>query len=188
MLSYVFSLFSILVVTYQKAISPPPPDSFTGFLLTIINTCYFLFVFSLGIIAFRYDIFRKLRSYQPCKNLFIRNNWILLGLLLFVCWLRISIGNSALLHIPFVCLIIPILVLLPKPKWISDTLLFLGYHSTNIWLCHYFFISYLLNLQVYELRYPILIWITVMTASLLTSCCINYILKNINNVSSTNSK
>ena len=171
LLVYVMTYVAKDYVEMQPAILP-------SVLLTIINTLYFLFIFSAGILSYKYDVISRLRHYvnsQRVPHIY----WLMLAGLLLICLLRISIGNSALLHFPFVCLIIPLIVLLPKPHWLTTVLLFFGKHSTNMWLCHYFFISYLLDKQVYQLHYPLLIWGAVMAASLLASMVVGAIFSKV---------
>ena len=50
-----------------------------------------------------------------------------------------------------------------KPKWIEKTFLFLGKHSTNIWLIHMFFYARLFTNFVFVAKYPILIFALMMS-------------------------
>lgn len=79
---------------------------------------------------------------------------IILGLLLF----RTLVVQS-LFVAPFSGAFIMILFhFWKKPKWIRKLFLFVGEHSTTIWLTHMFFYLYLFKNLVYTVQYPILIF------------------------------
>lgn len=59
--------------------------------------------------------------------------------------------------------------LLNKPKPVKKVLLFLGEHSTNIWLTHMFFYAYLFKGLVVIARYPLLILLFMISLCLVTS-------------------
>ena len=85
-------------------------------------------------------------------------------------------GNSALIHIPFTPLIILSLATLLNGKSNKFLQLF-GSHSTNMWLVHFFFITYIFDGQIYMLRYPVLIFVALVMVSLITSMVVNLILR-----------
>lgn len=60
-----------------------------------------------------------------------------------------------------------------KPHWVEQTFLFIGKHSTNIWLTHMFFYLYIFKNLVYKAHYPLLILATMMGLSILCSMVIN---------------
>ena len=88
---------------------------------------------------------------------------------------RLCMGNSALIHIPFTPLIILSLAILLNGKSNKFLQLF-GHHSTNMWLVHFFFITYIFDGQIYILRYPIVIFVALVAISLATSKIIDRIL------------
>lgn len=67
--------------------------------------------------------------------------------------------------------------LLDKPVPISNLLVLLGEHSTNIWLSHMFFCSIYFKTQMYALKYPILIYIGLVVICLITSYIIQWLYK-----------
>ena len=177
---YIVLCFLILYISsyIAKDHISQAPDILPCLLLTIVNFAYFLFIFGLGILAYRYDVFSRLRIFIGRYNT-SHVNIYMITILLLLCLLRMIIGKSALLNFPFVCLMIPIFVLLPKPQRLTTCLLLIGKHSTNMWLCHFFFINDLLNNQIFLLRYPLLIWGTLMTVSLATSMLVTVIFTRI---------
>lgn len=54
--------------------------------------------------------------------------------------------------------IMALFVLWRKPKWFENVFLFVGKHSTNIWLTHMFFYLVLFRHLVYKAKYPVLIF------------------------------
>jgi hypothetical protein len=69
-----------------------------------------------------------------------------------------SLGGSSLLNVPFILLLIPLLMAVHWPQWVHSALAFLGRHSTNMWLVHYFF-YFIFGMQIYQLRYPLLMFL-----------------------------
>ena len=62
-----------------------------------------------------------------------------------------------------------------KPNIIEKTLLFMGEHSTHIWLTHMFFYLYLFVGLVYKAMYPLLIFAFMIVITILVSVVLNYI-------------
>ena len=149
-------------------------DSLELLIITGTEFVYLLFMFALGVTALKHkwveNLRQRLQNHQlPWPNL------LLFLTLMAVCFLRISIGNSALLHPPFVVAIVLLYALLDKPKGYVRAAMYLGGHSTNLWLCHFFFICMLLQNQIYQLRYPIAIFLGLTVLSLLASYLIRAI-------------
>ena len=67
-------------------------------------------------------------------------------------------------------------LLLPRNRYLDICLAHLGNHSMNMWLIHTWFCYYLFHSEIYSLRYPILIYLALITVSLLSSCVINGII------------
>lgn len=63
-----------------------------------------------------------------------------------------------------------------KPKFVKNTLLFFGKHSTNIWFTHMFFYLTLFDNLVYIAKYPLLIYLLMMVICVSVSYVINFIL------------
>jgi hypothetical protein len=62
-----------------------------------------------------------------------------------------------------------------KGKYTQKVMLFLGKHSTNIWLVHMFFYAYFLKDFVLWTRYPVLMLASLLALSITTSCVVMFI-------------
>lgn len=62
-----------------------------------------------------------------------------------------------------------------KPNWFCKATLFLGKHSTNIWLVHMFFYSVLFKDFVFIAKYPLLILLLMLVIYIVVSYAINLI-------------
>ena len=139
--------------------------------LTLLNFLSILFLFGMGVLAVKYGWIRRLTSRLAC-----RPQWEIAGWLLLLCLLKMLAGASSLLGVPFILLFIPLLLVLRWPQWLHGTLAFLGRHSTNIWLIHYFY-YYIWGNQIYALRYPIVIFLCLVVASLACSMVLRPVFK-----------
>ncbi len=62
-----------------------------------------------------------------------------------------------------------------KPASVEKLFLFVGKHSTHIWLTHMFFYLYLFNGLVYKAIYPLAIFVFMIVITVLISIILNYI-------------
>ncbi len=62
-----------------------------------------------------------------------------------------------------------------KGEWAKKTMLFLGKHSTNIWLVHMFFYAYFLKGLVLWTRYPVLMLASLLVLSIITSYAVMFV-------------
>ncbi len=76
-------------------------------------------------------------------------------------------------------IIITVFALWRKPKWIANAFMFLGTHSTNIWLTHMFFVS---SLWIYIAKYPLLIFILLMAVTITISFAVSFVMKGVTKV------
>lgn len=72
-------------------------------------------------------------------------------------------------------LLILLFLLLSAPGSIKMVFIFLGKHSMNIWMTHTYFCYYIFKEEIYSLKYPIIILISVLALSLGISYVINFI-------------
>lgn len=147
----------LLVTTCGKYL----PDSLSQqpLIVLFLNTLKLLFVF-IAAAAFAFNQwFERLQAWPR------RKSHLLLVCLLALCLLRMSLGPS-FLNAFFVLVCIPLYVLLSRPNWLKRFLMFFGKHSTNMWLCHTFFAYYIWGEWFYGLRYPLLIYLALVAASL----------------------
>lgn len=64
-----------------------------------------------------------------------------------------------------------------NPKFVEKILLFLGKHSTNIWLTHMFFYLVLFKNLVFRVKKPILILVLMFAICIAVSCITNIVEK-----------
>ncbi len=67
-----------------------------------------------------------------------------------------------------------------KPKWVENVLLFLGKHSTNIWLVHMFFYLVIFENFVFIAKYPILILLLMFAICIAVSYIIDFMNSGVN--------
>jgi hypothetical protein len=127
------------------------------------NFLFMLFFFSVGVLFVKYGIFQRI---VPNVKRLGKTRMFLLMILLCV---KMFLGNTSLLNLPFVLLLLPLLLSLDLPHSITATLQFFGRHSTNMWLTHFFFAYYIFGGEIYRLQYPLLIFAALVAVSLLSS-------------------
>lgn len=125
----------------------------------LLNYLSMLLLFTLGILAVKY---------RGSLSLWRGHNMRLLLFLIALCLVKMLLGSSSLLNVPFVLLLLPLLLSHQWPQWLRRTLEFLGLHSTNMWLIHYFF-YYIFGNLIYDLRYPVVIFLVLTLTSLACS-------------------
>lgn len=134
-----------------------------------------LFEYMIGAIVFKLDLYSKVKRIleKISKYLFYIGSVFLLAAMLFV---RTLVVRSLFVAPITGMLIIVIFVMWEKPNWVQQVFLYLGKHSTNIWLTHMFFYLVLFKDFIYYFRYPALIFIAMITITLMVSELINRIL------------
>lgn len=167
----IFALIAAHVVSYILIGSITSQDIFSLLEINIFRTIYLALPFFCGVIYANYHVIEKFVSF--------RKQWINLSIILLLCILKLQIGASALLNIPFVLLLIPLFCKIELPHSVATVLLFFGKHSTNMWLCHFFFIRYIAQEYIYTLKYPVIIFIVLIILSVSTSLLINPLLSRI---------
>lgn len=76
-------------------------------------------------------------------------------------------------------IIITMFALWKKPKWVENTFMFLGKHSTNIWLTHMFFVS---SLWIYFAKYPLAIFLLLVSITIAISFVASCAMKGVTTV------
>ena len=69
-----------------------------------------------------------------------------------------------------------------KPRWLERVLSYISQHSTNMWLTHMFFYMIYFKALVYAPKYPLFIFIWLVTICIVTSYGINFIYKFLLNI------
>lgn len=147
-------------------------DILMRLLTGLMATLYLSFMFFVGIMFVKHNVIEKAINRMATVSNATRYSLAAVVVLIIG---RLCMGNSALIHIPFTPLIILSLAILLNGKSNKFLQLF-GHHSTNMWLVHFFFITYIFDGQIYILRYPIVIFVALVAISLATSKIIDRIL------------
>lgn len=141
--------------------------------------CMTAFEYMLGVICKKENVFEKVEAiFSKIKPLWIA----VISSVLFIAMLlghTLIVRNIIIAPVTGLVLIM-ILKFCPKSKFIKKTLLFLGKHSTNIWLTHMFFYLVVFKDLVYSAKYPILIYIFMLAICVAVSSAINIIYNPLN--------
>lgn len=136
--------------------------------LVLFGTSQFAYV--VGMIFRKYRVISRLKKAQTMYDqAFIRGLLYGIPILLFLVHCRIQTVAIAPITgiLTLVCFF-----LWEKPRWIQRFFLFMGKHSTNIWLCHMFFYAVLFKDFVFGARYPVLIYILMLLVCVGVSCIV----------------
>lgn len=127
-----------------------------------------LFEYLIGAVCCRTQLFTKLYRYWGK----IRQPWRwLTAVFLFIAMLYVRTKVIPSLFVAPITgfVVISLFHFWQKPKCIQSAFLYIGKHSTNIWLTHMFFYLVLFKEFVYVAKYPILIFILMLAVTLLLS-------------------
>lgn len=140
-------------------------------IITMLDCCYMLFTFCMGVLFVKYQWLEALR-----EKLNKQPRLLLAAVLVLLCVVKMLLGGSRLLDLPFILLIIPLLLSVGlQSTLIAPALQYLGKHSTNVWLTHYFFCFAFFGAAIYVLRFPLVILMALLAVSLASSYIINII-------------
>lgn len=130
----------------------------------LVGTSQFTYV--IGLFCRKYRVISKIHQIQAKHIFTLTGAAILLGH---------CVIQSAFLA-PFTALaVLSILILFRLPTGIKNSLIFLGKHSTNIWLIHMFFYTELFDGLVFAAKYPLLIIVFMFFICIMVSMFINII-------------
>ncbi len=142
--------------------------------IILFGTSQFSFV--VGIIFYEQKIITKLSS--------IKTNSVLKNIVcttIIILLIIIHAIVQSLIIAPITGLITMICFhIMDKTKWIQQFFLFLGKHSTNIWLIHMFFYLVMFTDFVFIAKYPVFILLFMFLICFATSYIINFINSRIN--------
>ena len=133
---------------------------------------YMLLPFTLGYLAKRDCWMERLTAFF--KQWHLRKNWVVLVMLTVLCVVRCCISHQAvdpIYAIAFVLLFSMVTVGASPGK----TLTFLGKHSMNIWLIHTWICVRLFHEFVFDLHYPVLMYMFVLLCSIIVSLFVDSI-------------
>ena len=98
------------------------------------------------------------------------------GIVIIMMLFLINISVTYIIYVP---LMIFLLCQLSYPKWMDSILTELGKKSMPMWMIHTWYCNYLFREQVYLLKYPIIIFLSVVVISYLTAIPFQLITKKI---------
>ena len=137
-----------------------------------------LFEYLLGAVCCKLKLISKLYNIWKKPKSFIR--WFTAIALIIIMLYAHTKVISSLFIAPITGFIIMMLFhFWRKPKIIVNSFLFIGKHSTNIWLTHMFFYLYIFENFVYTAKYPIFIFIFMIAITVFVSIILNFIEKPI---------
>lgn len=152
------------------------------------STCWIFGRFALfGMTLFEYmlgAIFYKCKIFSKVYDCYIKINiiWRSVGSILLVLGMLYTrtkiIPNFFVAPISGLALIL-LFHFWNKPTWIKKIFLFIGKHSTNMWLTHMFFYSVVFVDFVYLVKYPVLIYIFMLFITIIVSILLQLIQKPI---------
>lgn len=137
-----------------------------------------LFPFGIGAIFAKEDWFGKFE--KQIKVLKHENLWLILSIL-FLIFIRILLPVSVFNPVFAFCFLL-LFASLKRPKWFNWFLSKMGEQSTNMWLIHTFFCYYLFRDFIYGFKYPIIIYVVLLTVSYLSARLIDMINKPIQRI------
>jgi len=132
--------------------------------------------YMIGVICCKEKVFEKLKAFCTRTSKFVLYTVfviLIIGMLLSRTLLIQSLVVAPVTGFIIIC----IFVIINKPKFIRKIFMFIGEHSTNIWLVHMFFYLVLFKNFVYIARYPILIF----TLMILLCIMVSYVIRLIHN-------
>ena len=167
--SLLFSI-TIYVVSYLVISLYKPYLTKYYILSNLFEFLRMICIFMWGALFVKYDLFYKIRTFT---NLKVAWNNILMLFILFISFVLRSLipihAASILYTIIFVCCF----YMIKKNHKIEYFFIFMGKHSTNIWLIHAFFCWYYFDDFIYSFKYPIVIYLVTLFLSIIASFCVN---------------
>ena len=135
------------------------------------------FPYMIGMLFCKKQVISLLRQQTAAIG---RRTMQIITLIIFVCMI-VAHGFVPPLFVAFITATVTIVLLCicPIPKWATDVLCYFGEHSTNIWLVHMFFYTVLFDGFVFCAKYPIPIFLLLLTLSLASSYGIRWLCKPI---------
>lgn len=164
-----FGGMKVLMMKYGDALDN---TTIKIFIFQIVYLITNFFYFALGVLLFR--------LYQHYgETTFARKNiWIVAAALLILIAVK-SCFKVTLLDGVYAFLFILLFLHLPLHHSISNALTKLGQHSMPMWMTHTFFAVYLFQDFIYSFRYPLLIFVALVTVCYLVSFPVLWISKRI---------
>ena len=131
-----------------------------------------LFPFLLGMLLskyWNYSAFKKRLSFKCTKNYIL----IFALMTLFVSIILVRYKYQSIFYPFYTVLFIMCFSLLHRFYWVDKILMELGKRSTSIWFTHTYFCYYFFKNFIYSFKYPIVIFIVLMTISWVSAIIID---------------
>ena len=136
--------------------------------IPIIQTCgSYLLVFFCGLLMTEIT--------PPPMRLTIINKLLCIVAFITICFYRLFVGDASLWDAAIVCTGVALYKMFEFPELVSRSLAFMGKHSFNIFLFHTFFHYYYFTDLIYWSSNPLLVWLTLLSVSILVSLLIEKI-------------
>ncbi|MBP3904024.1 MAG: acyltransferase [Turicibacter sanguinis] len=142
---------------------------------------YNQFFFFIGIVICKFNVFDKVNLYLQNKRLSV--SFISIGLFTMMPFINFIMNSIPIIEYFNFIVLTPIFIwAISNIKFKSKVISLVGYHSTNIWLCHSFFCYYYFREFTYMPRWTPLIFIWLLTLSVLSSLIINKLVEFENSI------
>lgn len=173
----VFQVVIYSIERFHMMDIPTNLDMFRYIFMELKNFIGILSGIWIGACFCKYDIIEKLRG-QYIKKIKSKNTRIaILGISITILFIAVNLIHKVVLFLPVTMIVFIMFNLWEKNKYIENIFLFLGKHSTNIWLTHMFFYAYVFENLIVIARYPLLIFGFMIFLCCITSQFIIWILK-----------
>ncbi|MCL2507595.1 MAG: acyltransferase family protein [Oscillospiraceae bacterium] len=133
-----------------------------------------IFPYAAGVIFAKEKLYSKIHAFMH-KHFNVPLVSLFAGLAVILCGVGHAIIRSAIVA-PFTGIVsLCCFNLIYKPMLVKKMFLFLGRHSTNIWLTHMFFYNVLFKNLAYIAKYPLLVFLFMMFLTIASSLLINLV-------------
>lgn len=160
---FLFSFCTYILVRLSSRYSSGLTESYKVF-KWVDSYLTLQFPFILGMLlskCWNYSDFKKRLSFKFNKNYIL----IFVLIILFVGIILVRYKYQSIFYPFYTVLFIMFFSLLHRFSWVDKILMELGKRSTSIWLIHIYFCYYLFQNFIYSFKYPIIIFIVLMTIS-----------------------
>lgn len=169
-------VFLIYILAYIQRIKVPiffGLEFVDGVLRIIALYGTSVFPFIIGYLFAKYNFYPHILD---CLKKNVGNKYLIsfFGVGAVLCLIIFHGYFQSLFWAPLIMIVlIPSFTIIQKPLWLDSGLVFLGEHSTNIWLTHMFYYIYLFKEIVFYPRYSFFIFIWLLILSATSSIIIN---------------
>lgn len=168
-ISFVMTLISGKLLSYNIITS-------NDVLKIILNVTAYQSTFILGGMFCRLNIFDKIN--YNIKDTYLNSIITQISIIIICILLR---GKYNIIDFIMVPIFIYASIICIEKLNLSNIFIYLGKHSTIMWLTHSFLCYYYFQNILFNAKYSLLIFILLIVLSLISSYCINFILKYIDN-------